>query len=120
MCSSCGATAPITTDWFWTEVALLRERWDVLEHPFYRRWSAGQLRPGDLQLYASEYHHAVVAIATASKRAADRAQGELADALRAHAAEEEDHIGLWMDFARGTGWCKGDGWFFGEDPYEET
>src|SRR5881397_3792493 len=118
MCSSCGATAPITTDWFWTEVALLRERWDVLEHPFYRRWSAGQLRPGDLQLYASEYHHAVVAIADASRSAAALADGELAPRLVEHAGEELAHIDLWMRFARATGWRAGRGWFYAEEPYE--
>jgi pyrroloquinoline-quinone synthase len=120
MCSTCGAVAPITTDWFWTEVALLRERWDVLEHPFYQRWSAGQLSPAELQAYASEYHHAVVAIADASVRAARLADGDLRRELEQHAAEELEHIDLWMQFARATGWCAGTAWFFSEDAYEET
>ena len=115
-----GATAPITTDWFWTEVELLRERWDVLEHPFYRRWSAGELRSSELQLYASEYHHAVLAIAVASKRAAELAHHPLVEKLRDHAIEERDHVDAWARFARATGWCRGVAWFFGEDPYEQT
>jgi pyrroloquinoline-quinone synthase len=29
----------------------------LLEHPFYRRWEAGELAPGELAAYAAEYRH---------------------------------------------------------------
>jgi pyrroloquinoline-quinone synthase len=82
---------------------------DVLEHPFYRRWSAGELRPGELGVYAQEYRHAVIALARASALAADRAAlDERASAsdrslLRAHAQEEDAHVALWERFALACG-----------------
>ncbi len=36
-----------------------RRRINVLEHPFYERWSAGELAPEELSFYAGEYRHAV-------------------------------------------------------------
>ena len=35
-----------------------RRRWNVLEHPFYRRWECGELRREELTAYAGEYRHA--------------------------------------------------------------
>jgi pyrroloquinoline-quinone synthase len=66
-----------------------RERWDVLNHPFYVRWERGELTRDELSHYAGEYRHAVVALA----RAAESAGNEH------HAREEADHVGLWDDFA---------------------
>ncbi len=68
-----------------------RERWDVLEHPFYVRWERGELTRDELAHYAGEYRHAVVALARAA-RTADL-----------HADEEAAHIGLWDDFASALG-----------------
>jgi pyrroloquinoline-quinone synthase len=68
-----------------------RERWNVLEHPFYVRWERGELSQDELTLYAGEYRHAVVALARAA-RTADL-----------HADEEAAHIGLWDDFASALG-----------------
>jgi pyrroloquinoline-quinone synthase len=76
---------------------------DVLEHPFYVRWSAGELRPDELALYAGEYRHAVIAIAKASNAAARKAGPDDAPELEAHAAEEAEHVALWDDFARAVG-----------------
>jgi pyrroloquinoline-quinone synthase len=65
-----------------------RERWNLLEHPFYRRWSCGELTREDLAYYAGQYRHAVVALAgTAGKADAE------------HAREEAEHVSLWDDFA---------------------
>jgi pyrroloquinoline-quinone synthase len=75
----------------------------ILEHPFYRRWSAGQLGAGELSCYAGEYRHAVIALAEASARAAAKAPPAQAPALRAHAAEEATHVTLWEGFARSAG-----------------
>jgi len=66
-----------------------RRRWNVLEHPFYRRWECGELTRGELAFYAGEYRHAVVALAQAATAAGDAE----------HAAEETAHIALWDDFA---------------------
>jgi|HubBroStandDraft_2_1064218.scaffolds.fasta_scaffold393722_1 pyrroloquinoline-quinone synthase len=84
-----------------------RRRTNVLEHPFYQRWSAGELQDGELELYAGEYGHAVRALARASRLAAERAAGGGAPihaaGLARHAAEEESHVELWEQFARAVG-----------------
>jgi pyrroloquinoline-quinone synthase len=66
-----------------------RARWNVLDHPFYRRWERGELSREDLAYYAGEYRHAVVALAAAAAVGGDAE----------HAAEEAGHIDLWDDFA---------------------
>jgi pyrroloquinoline-quinone synthase len=80
---------------------------NVLEHPFYQRWSAGELSAGELELYAGEYRHAVVALADASALAAERARTSdqavtesagPAEGLRRHAEEEAAHVALWEQF----------------------
>jgi pyrroloquinoline-quinone synthase len=76
-----------------------RERWDVLRHPFYRRWSEGGLTREELAFYAGEYRHAVIALAEASEQAADRCQTSLRAELEEHAAEERAHVELWDRFA---------------------
>jgi pyrroloquinoline-quinone synthase len=68
-------------------------RWNVLDHPFYQRWSAGELTRAELAEYAAQYHHAVVALADAAAAAGDPE----------HAAEEREHVALWDAFAEGCG-----------------
>ena len=68
-----------------------RERWNVLEHPFYTRWEQGELTRDDLARYAGEYRHAVVALARAARTS------------QMHADEEAEHISLWDDFASELG-----------------
>jgi pyrroloquinoline-quinone synthase len=78
---------------------------NVLEHPFYQRWSAGELSAAELDCYAGEYRHAVVALARASQQAAECAAGPDAPAaghsaeLLEHAREEAAHVQLWDQFA---------------------
>lgn len=81
----------------------LRSRTNVLEHRFYQRWSAGELSAEELDLYAGEYRHAVVALAEASQQAAVKAGPTHAAGLARHAAEEHSHIDLWDDFAAAVG-----------------
>jgi pyrroloquinoline-quinone synthase len=76
-----------------------RRRTNVLDHPFYQRWSAGELAPAELELYAGEYGHAVRALAQASSRAAEQADPEHAAELGRHAEEESSHVELWEQFA---------------------
>ena len=85
---------------FFARVESLRERWNVLEHPFYRRWSAGSLARDELAFYAGEYRHAVVALASALGTASDQADPAIRAELAEHAAEEAGHVELWDDFAR--------------------
>jgi pyrroloquinoline-quinone synthase len=68
-------------------------RWNVLEHPFYQRWSAGELTPNQLAEYAAQYRYAVVALADAAAAAGDEE----------HAREEREHVDLWDAFAAGCG-----------------
>lgn len=76
---------------------------NVLEHPFYQRWSAGELSAEELGCYAGEYRHAVRALARASELAAGAAEEPHATGLRSHAREESSHIALWEEFARAMG-----------------
>ena len=75
----------------------------VLEHPFYQRWSAGDLSADELGRYAGEYRHAVVALAGAAEQAAAQAGPEHRAGLRLHASEEAAHVQLWDQFARAAG-----------------
>jgi pyrroloquinoline-quinone synthase len=78
---------------FFARADEVRRRWDVLRHPFYERWSRGELAPRELAFYAGQYRHAVVALADATSRAGDDH----------HAAEERSHIALWDGFLEFAG-----------------
>jgi pyrroloquinoline quinone (PQQ) biosynthesis protein C len=80
-----------------------RAQSNVLEHPFYQRWVAGELGAQELGSYAQEYRHAVSALAEASARAAAEAPAELRPELAAHAEEEQAHVSLWDAFADAAG-----------------
>jgi pyrroloquinoline-quinone synthase len=91
-----------------------RERWNVLRHPFYRRWSAGELSREELAFYAGEYRHAVVALADASEAAAKTSESELRADLEEHGREERAHVELWDRFADAVGAD------LGREPLSET
>ena len=75
-------------------------RRSLLDHPFYTRWVAGELSLGELQEYARQYLHVVVALPKWLRRAAIGARNaELID----HAIEEEGHVELWLKFAAALG-----------------
>jgi pyrroloquinoline-quinone synthase len=75
----------------------------VLEHPFYVRWSAGELTRDELARYAGQYRHATEALAHLCRQAADQAPPQTRAELAAHATEEEDHVGLWDGFVEAAG-----------------
>lgn len=77
-----------------------RSATNVLEHPFYERWSAGELSAEELSVYVGEYRHAVVALARASERVAGKVGPRHRAGLERHAAEEAAHVALWDEFAR--------------------
>jgi pyrroloquinoline-quinone synthase len=85
----------------WERISSARERWNVLRHPFYVRWTAGELTADELARYSGQYRHAVEAIAATSERAAGAAP-ESAE-LREHADEEREHVALWDEFVAATG-----------------
>jgi pyrroloquinoline quinone (PQQ) biosynthesis protein C len=94
------------TQRIWERIEEARERWNVLRHPFYRRWSAGDLSRRDLARYSGQYRHAVVEIAALSESVADAAPAT--SELRRHATEERDHVALWDGFVEAAGGRAGD------------
>jgi pyrroloquinoline-quinone synthase len=85
----------------WKRIERARERWNVLRHPFYVRWTAGDLTAEELARYSGQYRHAVDAIARASEDAAEAAPDRAE--LREHAAEERQHVAMWDAFVAATG-----------------
>lgn len=69
------------------------DRWNVLRHPFYRRWECGELTRDELAYYAGQYRHAVTALADLAAQASSDE----------HAAAERAHVSLWDDFAAAVG-----------------
>jgi len=87
----------------WSRLADVHGRWNVLEHPFYQRWSRGELSADDLALYAGQYRHAVVALAAAADGAARAETSDDGAELAAHAGEEAAHVALWDAFVEAAG-----------------
>ena len=84
--------------------------YNLLEHPFYRAWSSGQLTREELREYASEYWHHVSAFPTYLSALHSRLEdGPLRRTVLENLADEEGipggrpHSELWMDFATGMG-----------------
>lgn len=90
-------------------------KYDLLCHPFYKAWSAGELTRHDLREYAQDYYHHVEAfpsyLAALGLRLED---GELRRAVLANMCDEKGvegrpgrdsvpHSELWLDFAEGMG-----------------
>lgn len=85
---------------------------DVLKHPFYQAWSAGELTATDLREYAAEYWHAVSAFPTyLSELHSQLPDTELRRTVLRNLLDEEGigscdgraHSDIWMDFATGMG-----------------
>jgi pyrroloquinoline quinone (PQQ) biosynthesis protein C len=83
----------------------------LLEHPFYRRWEAGELRPGELAAYAGQYRHFEAALPAVLERAAAtlRAEGHdgAAALVQANLDDErgvpEPHLALFDGFLAAVG-----------------
>ena len=99
-------------------LSLLEERihqYDLLCHPFYKAWSAGELTPDDLLAYAEDYYSHVEAFPGYLAQLAVRLEeGELRRAVLANMADEKggedsfveperSHSELWLDFVEGVG-----------------
>jgi pyrroloquinoline-quinone synthase len=101
-----------------TFLSLLEERihqYDLLCHPFYKAWSAGELTSDDLRTYAEDYYPHVEAFPGYLAQLGVRLEeGELRRAVLANMTDEkggEDSFGepershseLWLDFVEGVG-----------------
>jgi pyrroloquinoline-quinone synthase len=90
-------------------------KYDLLCHPFYKAWSAGQLTRDDLREYAEDYYHHVEAFpAYLAELAIRLEEGELRRAVLANMTDEKGgenpfgkperpHVELWLDFVEGMG-----------------
>jgi pyrroloquinoline-quinone synthase len=87
----------------WQKIEQARDRWNVLAHPFYQRWSAGELSREELASYSGQYRHATAALARLSADVADSAPDSERSDLRRHAEEEASHIALWDGFVEAVG-----------------
>jgi pyrroloquinoline-quinone synthase len=90
-------------------------KYDLLCHPFYKAWSAGQLTRDDLREYARNYYRHVEAFPTYLAEFGIRLdESELRQAVLANLGDEKGlddefgepampHSELWLDFAEGMG-----------------
>lgn len=105
----------MTTQQFFEQLDSRIAKYDLLCHPFYKAWSAGELTREDLQQYAQDYFHHVDAFPTYLGEFGARLEdGELRRAVLANMADElggetefegaeRSHAELWLDFAEGMG-----------------
>jgi len=76
----------------------------LLLHPFYVRWSKGELTREELSVYAKEYYHLVTHIPGIVARVRDRAPTmEKRTEIEQNIIEETEHIALWERFALSMG-----------------
>jgi pyrroloquinoline-quinone synthase len=87
----------------WERIEESRARYSLLEHPFYVRWSAGELTREELARYAGQYRHATEALARLCGQATEAAPEQNRAEIARHAEEEELHVGLWDDFVQAIG-----------------
>ncbi len=93
---------------FWQTAELEIAKYDLLKHPFYRAWSAGELSREDLKFYAEQYFHQVSRFPTYLTSLHSRLpEGAMRRSVLANAYEEEcdgtAHSDLWLQFANGMG-----------------
>lgn len=105
----------MTTKQFFQELDACIAKYDLLCHPFYKAWAAGELTRDDLREYAQDYYHHVEAFPTYLAEFGIRLEnGELRRAVLANLCDEkggEDlfgepaapHSELWLDFVEGMG-----------------
>jgi pyrroloquinoline-quinone synthase len=109
----------MNTTQFFEQLEASIAKYDLLCHPFYKAWAAGELTRGDLREYACQYYHHVEAFPSYLAEFAVRLdEGELRRAVLANMCDEkgaaggsgqdsephsEPHSELWLDFAEGMG-----------------
>ncbi len=80
----------------------------LLDHPFYRRWESGELKPGELAGYASQYRHFEEHLPVALAAVAEMLPvGHARDLVLANLSDEIDgpvsHLELFDGFAASVG-----------------
>jgi len=98
---------------FWIKAEQEIEKYDLLQHPFYQAWSAGELTKEDLKFYAEQYFHQVSQFPTYLTALHSRLpEGSLRRDVLANAYAEEcegmAHSDLWLRFAEGMGGAETD------------
>jgi pyrroloquinoline-quinone synthase len=105
----------MTTAQFFEELDARIAKYDLLCHPFYQAWSAGELTREDLREYARDYYHHVEAFPVYLAELGIRLdESDLRRAILANMADEKGisdrsgtksvaHSELWLDFAEGMG-----------------
>jgi pyrroloquinoline-quinone synthase len=105
----------MTTEQFFEHLDTRIEKYDLLCHPFYQAWSAGELTREDLREYARDYYHHVEAFPIYLAELGIRLdESELRQAVLANMADEKGmadvlgeeskpHSEMWLDFAEGMG-----------------
>jgi pyrroloquinoline-quinone synthase len=119
----------MTSQQFFDELESRIAKYDLLCHPFYKAWSAGELSREDLRNYALDYYEHVRAFPSYLAAFALRLnEGELRRAVLANMRDEqggeapageeaEAHSDLWLDFAEGMGASRT---VFGHKPVREV
>ncbi len=80
----------MTTEQFFEELDTRIAKYDLLCHPFYEAWSAGELTREDLREYAQDYYHHVEAFPSYLAELAVRLdESELRRAVLANMADEK-------------------------------
>ncbi len=105
----------MNTQQFFQELEARIAKYDLLCHPFYQAWAAGELTREDLKAYAQDYYHHVEAFPTYLAELGMRLnEGELRHAVLANMLDEKgledefgspgrEHADIWLDFAEGMG-----------------
>ncbi len=105
----------MTTEQFFEQLDARIAKYDLLCHPFYQAWSAGELTREDLREYAQDYYHHVEAFPIYLAELGIRLdESELRRAVLANMADEKGmangfgekpkpHSEMWLDFAEGMG-----------------
>lgn len=93
---------------FWQKAGQEIAKYDLLKHPFYRAWTAGELTKEDLKFYAEQYYHQVSEFPAYLTALHSRLpEGATRRDVLANAYEEEccgvAHSELWLRFAEGMG-----------------
>ena len=98
----------MTTNEFFDQLDARIAKYDLLCHPFYKAWSAGELTREDLREYAREYFHHIEAFPSYLEEFGSRLSD---DQLRRVVLMNRDdetgadcyrpHSELWLDFLRG-------------------
>jgi pyrroloquinoline-quinone synthase len=104
----------VTTQEFFQQLDERIAEFDLLCHPFYKAWSAGELSRDNLREYARDYYHHVDAFpAYLAELSMRLEESELRRAVLTNLMDEKggddadgknpEHADLWLDFVEGMG-----------------